>query len=129
MYHDGFVGMKEWKDVFVSGEDVVLDLHNYWAFGGDMTEGRVKDEVCARGDEMAGFHVPVMVGEWSIATNGIADTNAWQQSFYTSQLQQYMKAAGHTFWSLKANGMRNWSLMAVEDLIGTSAAHGNGDFC
>ncbi|ORX63014.1 glycoside hydrolase [Hesseltinella vesiculosa] len=102
VFHDAFLGTGYWDDFLPASALAVLDMHPYWAYSGTVTaEASILNQVCVYKADT--FHLPVLYGEFSLATfDGYNDTD-WKQKFIDSQADafQHGQGAGGTFWALK----------------------------
>ena len=100
MFHDGFWDMKPWNRFFNTGDNVVLDTHQYWAFWPTTLE-QAKHEICANVDTFKSMNMPVFVGEFSLSVWDI-HFGDYAMGYYETQMHAWLQAAGGAFWSMKA---------------------------
>ncbi|OZJ04779.1 hypothetical protein BZG36_01846 [Bifiguratus adelaidae] len=109
MFHDGFQGLNAWSDFLPPPANAVIDLHPYWAFPPDTSTSDIINGVCSHRSDNS-FHLPVVYGEWSLAS-GVADADWWLRQFMDTQISVWKYGAGGTFWALKNNiNSQDWSM-------------------
>ena len=114
MFHDSFHGLDAWNDFLPIPANAVIDLHPYWAFPPATDRAGIIAGVCAMAGSISSFHLPVLIGEWSLAS-GVASDDWWLRQFMDTQVAAYKKAAGGTMWALKNNIPSN--VWAFQQLI------------
>ena len=129
IFHDGFKGLATWKNFLPVPANAVIDLHPYWAFPPSTSETKVIADICGMAESIGSFHLPVFMGEWSLAS-GVTSSGLWLRRFMDTQVSVWKKAAGGTMWSLK-NSI-NSNVWSFEQLIqegyvnnGTFSLHTN----
>lgn len=105
----------------------LYDDHNYRAYDGDCQPSHTCFVPPTRRDylyhscfEDVGGNSPVIVGEWSLATNypnsnefdiNKGDAVSWYRSWFGAQMDSYEKQKGWIFWTWKVNwigGRNDW---------------------
>ncbi|KAI8577940.1 hypothetical protein K450DRAFT_176997 [Umbelopsis ramanniana AG] len=134
IFSDGWRPIDQWRLNAWSGflpapANAVIDLHPYWAFPPSTDSSTIISQICAMGSPDSGFHLPVMIGEWSLAS-GVSSSDTWLRQFMDTQVSVWKQSAGGTFWALKNN--INSDVWSFEQLIsegyinsGTFSAHTN----
>jgi glucan 1,3-beta-glucosidase len=129
MFHDGFQGLNAWSGFLPAPANAVMDLHPYWAFPPSTDTSQIISQICAMGSPDSGFHLPVLLGEWSLAS-GVSSSDSWLRQFMDTQVSVWKQSAGGTFWALKNN--INSDVWSFEQLIsegyinsGTFSLHTN----
>ncbi|ORZ25883.1 glycoside hydrolase superfamily [Absidia repens] len=102
IFHDAFRGPAYWKGFFPSSANAVLDLHPYWAFPPANDKTAILSQICDKKPNHESFSLPVLYGEWSLAS-GVSRSDEWMRQFLDTQVSVYKSgnAAGAVFWSLK----------------------------
>lgn len=81
MFHDGWWGYGLWQSYFSASDNVVIDMHNYWAFSSSNASDAING-ACAFGQTVNSSHIPIFVGEFSLSFDGITPgTVTWGQRF------------------------------------------------
>ena len=64
---DAFLGPAKWTDVFTNGENVVLDVHRYWAYDepNEVSDQSIADDLAKFATEISKFHLPVCKSSFS----------------------------------------------------------------
>ncbi|KAI8074760.1 glycoside hydrolase superfamily [Gongronella butleri] len=130
VFHDAFLGVGYWSDFLPAPANAVIDLHPYWAYSDYGSSGTILSDVCNYKTQT--FHLPVLFGEWSLASNPGMSSTTLQRQFMDSQVDAFQSAggAGAIFWALKnAINSDAWSFeQLVNDGIinsGTFSQHNN----
>ncbi|CAO3598064.1 unnamed protein product [Absidia cylindrospora] len=131
IFHDAFRGPAYWNDFLPSPANAVIDLHPYWAFPPSTDPNGILNQVCDKRSGDNNFHLPVLYGEWSLAS-GVSSSDGWLRQFMDTQVSVYQQgnAAGAVFWALK-NKINSdvWSFeqLVTEGIIndGTFSLHTN----
>jgi glucan 1,3-beta-glucosidase len=132
LFHDAFRGPAYWNDFLPAPANAVLDLHPYWAFPPATDPGTILNQICDKRSGDNNFHLPVLYGEWSLASGVSGGGSSWQRQFMDTQVSVYQQgnAAGAVFWALK-NDINSdaWSFeqLVQEGIIndGTFSLHTN----
>ncbi|GAB5593113.1 hypothetical protein Unana1_08013 [Umbelopsis nana] len=124
MFHDGFQGLNAWSGFLPPPANAVMDLHPYWAFPPSTDTATIISQICAMGSPDSGFHLPVLLGEWSLAS-GVSSSDSWLRQFMDTQVSVWKQSAGGTFWALKNN--INSDVWSFEQLISEGYIN-NGTF-
>lgn len=130
MFHDGFQGLDAWSSFLLPPANAVIDLHPYYAFPPNTNSGSVISGICGTKSSASSFHLPVLFGEWSLAS-GVASSDSWLRQMMDTQVSVYKgSGAGGTFWALKNN--INADVWSFEQLVsegyinsGTFSLHTN----
>lgn len=134
MFHDAFQGLSAWSSFLPAPANAVIDLHPYYAFPPVTDSGSIISSICNSKSAASNFHLPVLYGEWSLAS-GVASADWWLRQFMDTQVSVYkagpsVGGAGGTFWALK-NKINSdvWSFeqLVSEGIInsGTFSSHTN----
>ncbi|KAJ2957933.1 hypothetical protein NQZ79_g6392 [Umbelopsis isabellina] len=124
MFHDAFKGLSYWSSFLPAPANAVIDLHPYWAFPPATSQSSIISDVCSKASPDASFHIPVLTGEWSLAS-GVSSTTTWLRQFMDTQVSVYQKGAGAVMWALKNN--INSDVWSFEQLISEGIIN-NGTF-
>ncbi|KAI9282718.1 glycoside hydrolase superfamily [Sporodiniella umbellata] len=101
IFHDSFKGLEVWKNFLPAPANAVIDLHPYYAFPANKDRNSIIRSICGTRSETALFHLPVLFGEWSLAS-GVANDPLWLKTMMDTQISVYQKSgAGGTFWNIK----------------------------
>ncbi|KAI8339537.1 glycoside hydrolase superfamily [Chlamydoabsidia padenii] len=129
VFHDTFRASRYWSDFLPPPANAVIDLHPYWAFPPAHDTNAILAQVCAK--RKSPFHLPVLYGEWSLAS-GVSSSEWWLRQFMDTQVSVYQQgnAAGAVFWALKNRINANvWSFeqLVQQGIInnGTFSLHTN----
>ncbi|CEG64165.1 hypothetical protein RMATCC62417_01193 [Rhizopus microsporus] len=116
MFHDSFKGLNAWKDFLPVPANAVIDLHPYYAFPPNNDRNSIISGICNTKSSASSFHLPVLFGEWSLAS-GAASDDWWLRQMMDTQVSVYKgSGAGGTFWALKNNINSNvWSFEQLVD--------------
>ncbi|KAL4211342.1 hypothetical protein CU097_010868 [Rhizopus azygosporus] len=116
MFHDSFKGLDAWKDFLPVPANAVIDLHPYYAFPPNDDRNSIISGICNTKSSASSFHLPVLFGEWSLAS-GAASDDWWLRQMMDTQVSVYKgSGAGGTFWALKNNINSNvWSFEQLVD--------------
>lgn len=116
MFHDSFKGLNAWKDFLPVPANAVIDLHPYYAFPPNNDRNSIISGICNTKSSASSFHLPVLFGEWSLAS-GAASDDWWLRQMMDTQISVYKgSGAGGTFWALKNNINSNvWSFEQLVD--------------
>ncbi|KAI9476323.1 MAG: glycoside hydrolase superfamily [Benjaminiella poitrasii] len=130
MFHDAFQGLGAWNNFLPVPANAVIDLHPYYAFPPVTDTGSIISSICNTKASAQSFHLPVLFGEWSLAS-GVASSDWWLRQMMDTQVSVYKSGgAGATFWALKNSINSNvWSFeqLVSEGIInsGTFSGHTN----
>ncbi|KAL7310590.1 hypothetical protein PS15m_010073 [Mucor circinelloides] len=130
MFHDAFQGLGAWNNFLPAPANAVIDLHPYYAFPPNTDKTSIINGICNTKSSASSFHLPVLFGEWSLAS-GVASSDAWLRQMMDTQVSVYKgSGAGGTFWALKNSINSNvWSFeqLVSEGIInsGTFSLHTN----
>jgi hypothetical protein len=120
MFHDGWWGYGLWQSYFSASDNVVIDMHNYWAFSSSNASDAING-ACAFGQTVNSSHIPIFVGEFSLSVDGTTPgTLTWGKQFLETQLKMWMNGAGGAFWSLKSmnpDGITQNVAWSLQELI------------
>lgn len=130
MFHDGFQGLNAWNNFLLPPANAVIDLHPYYAFPPNKDTGSIIGGICGSKSSFASFHLPVFIGEWSLAS-GVTSADWWLRQMMDTQVSVYKgSGTGGTMWSIKNKINSNvWSFeqLISEGIInsGTFSLHTN----
>ncbi|KAG0746666.1 hypothetical protein G6F57_003173 [Rhizopus arrhizus] len=130
MFHDSFKGLNAWKNFLPVPANAVIDLHPYYAFPPNKDRNSIISGICNTKSGASSFHLPVVFGEWSLASGAASDV-WWLRQMMDTQISVYKgSGAGGTFWALKNKINSNvWSFeqLVDQDIInsGTFSLHTN----
>ncbi|KAI7903163.1 glycoside hydrolase superfamily [Cokeromyces recurvatus] len=115
IFHDAFQGLSAWNDFLPVPANAVIDLHSYFAFPPISDTKSIISSICSIESPAQHFHLPVLFGEWSLAS-GVPNSDSWLKEMMDTQVAIYKTGgAGGTFWALKNN--INSSVWSFEQLV------------
>ncbi|KAG2180224.1 hypothetical protein INT43_004013 [Umbelopsis isabellina] len=109
IFSDSFRWLSDFQDLFPYNANALIDTHYYWMEESKRDVSIILKEVCDKKQVVASFYLPVLVGEWSIATQINMDEHTTRQ-FLDTQLSVWKQSSGGLMWSLKnAINSKQWS--------------------
>ncbi|KAG2181473.1 hypothetical protein INT44_008286 [Umbelopsis vinacea] len=116
IFSDGWRPLDEWRDLLPSGANALIDAHIYYAFDPSTTMSRIKEDICRRASTFKNFNLPVLIGEWSLATQ-ISGDDDWSHQFMDTQVASWNQGAGGIMWTLKNDiNSKEWSFERLVSL-------------
>lgn len=100
IFSDGWRSLDDWRGLLPDGANALVDSHIYYAFDSSLTASRIIEDICRRRAALKSFNLPVLIGEWSLATQ-ISGDEDWSHQFLDTQMSSWNQGAGGTMWTLK----------------------------
>ncbi|CAM0139461.1 hypothetical protein VKS41_004727 [Umbelopsis sp. WA50703] len=109
IFSDSFRWLSDFQGLFPDNANALIDTHYYWMEDTRRDPNAVLKEVCDKKQGITSFYLPVLVGEWSLATQFYMD-DQYMRQFLETQLSVWKQGAGGIMWTLKnAINSKHWS--------------------